>query len=94
MIIRVNKFSFSLSSELLYQLLGPFASVSQELRTIRGEIAELTNEFVTLSNCMNSAELTLDDIRLPLDVLKYSSVCLFQEEDARLECLPFRAINR
>lgn len=59
-----------LYAELLSQLAGPYASVLQELWTIREEIAKLTNNLVTLSLHMDTTDLTFDNIRMLLTVLK------------------------
>lgn len=51
-----------------------------------GDIAEGTSEpfFVLLSQQIENADLTLDDIHMSLELLKHCSVCL-KKFDARLE---------
>lgn len=47
----------------------------------------------SLSQRMNIADLTFDEIRIFLQILIYFFVCLFQEVDPRLEGPPHRAMN-
>lgn len=63
-------------AELLLQRAGPYTSVAQELRMNRGGVARLAIEFVTLSEQVNSADLTFEKITILWDLLKYCSVCL------------------
>lgn len=60
---------------------------------IRGEIAKQTIELVSLSQRMEIADLTFNDIRVLLDLLRHCSVCPFKKVSARLEGSPRPAIG-
>lgn len=71
----------SLYAKLLFQLVGPYASILQELLTIRGEITNVTSELVTFTQQMNSTDLIFGKITMLLDLLKHRSVSLSQKVD-------------
>lgn len=77
-------FLLSLSVKLLSQLAEPCVSVTQILWMIHGEIAELSKKLITFSHRMYSADLTFEDNRMSLDLLKHCSVQLSQEVENRL----------
>lgn len=62
-----------------------YSSVPYKLQIIRGEINKLSKELVFLSKRMDSADPTVDDIRVSLDLLNQRSVCFSDEADNRLE---------
>lgn len=62
--------------------------VPHDLRIICGEAVKLTSELVIFPRRIDSADLTFDDIKMSLDLLKHRSVWLFLEEDARRAASP------
>lgn len=83
-------------AELLFELVGSYASVVEELQMKRGEIAKLANKLVFLFQQINSADKTFDEIRTSLVQFKHSFVCLSQEVYAQLQNLLARVwtVNR
>lgn len=61
------------------------AILSQQHCMIPAEFAKLTNELVTPFHRNESSDLTSESIKILSEILKYCSVCLFQELEVRLE---------
>lgn len=81
----------SLNAEPPPEFAELYAGVLQELRTIGGKIVILMMELVSPSQWTDSADQTLNNIRIWLDPLNHCSVCLYQKVGARMKrptCLP------
>lgn len=83
-----------LDAEVLFHLAGPFTSVHQEHQMIPGAIDKLRIKLVPLSQWMDNADLTSDDIRMSLCLLKHPSVCLSQGLYGQLKGPPRPAMDR
>lgn len=70
---------------MIFQFAAPYTSVSLELHILRNEITKLKNDLVTISKQMDGGDMTFDDIRMLLDLLKNRFVCLSLEVDTRME---------
>lgn len=84
----------SLYAELQSQIAGPYASVSQKLWMISGENTRKINYLDTFSQRIDSANLSLNNTRMPLYLLTYPFVCIFQKMNARLIRPPCPAMYR
>lgn len=81
-------------AELLSKLAKLYSNEHQELKIMREEINKLKIKLVSLSQRMVSADLTIEDIPLLLELLKNRSTFLSQEVDAQLERPPSSAKGR
>lgn len=84
-----SEFLSSLYKKLLSLLAGRHGSVSEQLRMICEENTKLASNLIILFQCMDSAELRINDDRTPLDLLQHHSLPLPQKVHRRLEG-PFR----
>lgn len=79
----------SLHAKLLSQLPGLYCRIPQNLQILRRDMTKLTKKFVYLSLWIDSADISLHDIGMSLDLLNHCSTRLFQKVVARLK-EPFR----
>lgn len=83
-------FLLFINAEILSQHAGSYASLLQNIRMVREEIAKLSNEHVFPPHWIKNDGLTFDDIRMSLELLKHRSVRLSQKTNALLEGQPCR----
>lgn len=62
-----------------FQTTEPYTKVAKNLGKIGEELTMLANKLVSHGSQVDNANLTFDDIRISLNLLKYSYVCLSKE---------------